>query len=123
MEEMEHTDLGISGADAPEMFSSHPVAVTFLECGSPRDIDAFEGESLMPALKRAGLPLLAVCGGQGACGTCKVAFPPEWADRLPAPGKRGVRVLPPLKGAEGERLSCRILLSPALDGLEVDACE
>jgi CDP-4-dehydro-6-deoxyglucose reductase len=112
-----------SGEFSPDAASAKPVSVTLWEAGQPRAVQAFEGESLMLALKRAGLPLLAVCGGQGACGTCKVAFPPEWADRLSSPSNRELRLLTHLKAMEGERLSCRIALSAALEGLEVDACE
>ncbi len=82
-----------------------------------------KGESLMVALKRAGLGLLAACGGNGACGTCKVAFPPSWAGRLIEAQKCELRLLTHLKAGEGERLSCRITLTAELDGLEVDACE
>jgi CDP-4-dehydro-6-deoxyglucose reductase len=112
-----------SGEVSPDAASAKPVLVTLWEAGQPRTVEAHEGESLMLALKRAGLQLLAVCGGQGACGTCKVAFPPEWADRLSPPEKRELRLLTHLKALEGERLSCRITLSAALEGLEVDACE
>jgi ferredoxin len=99
------------------------IAVTLWEAGQCREVEAYEGESLMIALKRAGLGLLAVCGGKGACGTCKVALPAEWAARLAAAEKRELRLLTHLKAGEGERLSCRIMLTAGLDGLEVDACE
>jgi ferredoxin len=100
-----------------------PIAVTLWEAGQPRAVEAFEGEALMVALKRAGLGLLAVCGGKGACGTCKVAFPHEWALLLPAPEMRELRLLAHLEACDGERLSCRITLTSALNGLEVDACD
>jgi len=100
-----------------------PVTVTLYECGIDRLVEAYEGESLMVALKRAGLPLLAVCGGKGACGTCKVAFPPHWVSKLTEPEKRELRLLTHIKAGAGERLSCRIELAATLDGLEVDACE
>ena len=109
-----------SGAIAPD--AAPRVAVTLWEGGVSRRVEAYEGEALMIALKRAGLPLLAVCGGKGACGTCKVAFPPQWCVRLTPPEKRELRLLTHLKAREGERLSCRILLSLELDGLEVQAC-
>jgi ferredoxin len=99
------------------------VAVTLWGAGQVRAIEAYESESLMIALKRAGLGLLAVCGGKGACGTCKVAFPPEWASRLSAPEKRELRLLTHIKAGDGERLSCRISLTAELNGLEVDACD
>ena len=99
------------------------VAVMLWEAGQPRAVEAHEGESLMVVLKRAGLGLLAVCGGKGACGTCRVAFPPQWAGRLAEPEKRELRLLTHLRAGPDERLSCRILLTAALNGLEVDACE
>jgi len=124
MEDVNAMDQNVSGALSPETFPpGPPVAVTLFECGTPRDVVAHEGESLMIALKRAGLSLLAVCGGKGACGTCKVAFPPEWITKLSKAEKREMRLLEHIQAREGERLSCRILLTPALNGLEVDACE
>jgi 2Fe-2S ferredoxin len=116
-----YSSVHASGAATPD--APCRVAVTLWDGGLPRAIEAFEGEALMPALKRAGLPLLAVCGGKGACGTCRVAFPPAWGARLAPPEKRELRLLAHLKAREGERLSCRITLSGALDGLEVEACE
>jgi ferredoxin len=113
-----------SGGALPDVLpEAAPLAVTLWEAGQPRAVEAFTGESLMLALKRAGLPLLAVCGGKGACGTCRVAFTADWAARLPAPGKRELRLLAHLKAGADERLSCQIPLTAELNGLEVDACE
>jgi ferredoxin len=126
LEQVDHLVAEASGNNSPDALSSGPaprVAVTLWEAGQCRDIEAYEGESLMIALKRGGLGILAVCGGKGACGTCKVAFPPEWAWRLIEAEKRELRLLAHLKADEGERLSCRITLSKELNGLEVDACE
>ena len=67
----------------------------------PARVEAYEGESLMVALKRAGLPLLAVCGGKGACGTCKVAFAPQWVGAAGRPDKRELRLLDPSQGRHG----------------------
>jgi 2Fe-2S ferredoxin len=111
-----------SGGAPPDVLPER-VAVTLWDAGQPRAVEAFTGESLMLALKRAGLPLLAVCGGKGACGTCRVAFTADWAARLPAPGKRELRLLAHLKAGADERLSCQIPLTPELNGLEVDACD
>jgi ferredoxin len=124
MEETDHTAHDISGVSAPEIVGlPSPVAVTLFEKGRARAVAAFEDESLMVALRRAGLPLLAVCGGKGTCGTCKVAFAPAWAAKLPEAEKRELRLLAHIKAGEGERLSCRIRLVAALDGLEVGACD
>jgi 2Fe-2S ferredoxin len=91
--------------------------------GPGRAIEAHEGESLMVALKRAGLGILAVCGGKGACGTCRVVFAPEWSGIWQNRTSANLRLLTHLKARPDERLSCRILLTAALSGLEVDACE
>lgn len=124
MEDVDHIVQETSGGSSPEAVpQGAPVSVTLFECGAERDIEAYEGESLMQALNRAGLGLLAVCGGKGACGTCKVAFSPEWTSRLVEPEKRELRLLTHMKAHDGERLSCRILLTAELNGLEVDACD
>jgi ferredoxin len=117
------TVLDLSSVPVSGELSPDAVAVTLWEGGLPRAIEAHDGEPLMFALKRAGLGLLAVCGGKGACGTCRVAFPEEWAARLAPPEKRELRLLTHLKAAANERLSCRIPLGPALQGLHVYACE
>ena len=112
-----------SGCSAPDAsLGGAPLAVALLEAGKRRGVEAYPGETLLLALKRAGLPLLAVCGGKGACGTCKVSFAPDWAMRLATPQKREKRLLDFLEAQEGERLSCQISLTAALDGLEVHAC-
>lgn len=124
MTEVETITQQASGVSSPDAVPLGPrVAVTLWEAGQARAIEAHEGESLMVALKRAGLGLLAVCGGKGACGTCRVVFAPEWSGHLAEPDKRELRLLTHLKARPDERLSCRILLSAALSGLEVDACE
>lgn len=110
-----------SGEFSPD--AALPVAVTLWEAGQVRPIEAYQGEALMIALKRGGLGLLAVCGGKGACGTCRVGFAPEWSARLRPPEKRELRLLTHLKAGSDERLSCQIILTAELDGLEVDACE
>lgn len=113
-----------SGEPSPDADPSGPlVAVTLWEAGQCRAVEAHEGESLMVALKRAELGLLAVCGGKGACGTCRVVVAPEWSGKLAEPNKRELRLLTHLKAGPDERLSCQILLSAALNGLEIDACE
>lgn len=113
-----------SGEPSPDAVpSGSRIAVTLWEAGQCRAVEAYEGESLMVALKRAELGILAVCGGKGACGTCRVVVAPEWSAKVTEPDKRELRLLTHLKAGERERLSCQILLSAALNGLEVDACE
>jgi ferredoxin len=83
-------------------------------------IRARNGETLLAALTKAGLPVMSVCGGRAACGSCKVGLDPAWSDRLPPPGKAEGRLLRHLPDVRpGDRLACQITLTPLLDGLEV----
>jgi ferredoxin, 2Fe-2S len=100
--------------------TSHcPTRVRVWDATRSCEIEAYEGESLMIALKRAGAGILAVCGGKGACGTCIVALTPTWASRVAPAGSRELRLLRHLSVNPDERLSCQIPLTSALDGLEV----
>jgi ferredoxin len=80
------------------------------------------GEALLFALKRIGAPLAAICGGKGACGTCRVNVGPDWRERTGEPGKREARLLHYLGAGEGDRLSCQIPLTADFDGLELHTC-
>ena len=86
-----------------------------------RTVAAQTGETLLVALKRAGLPLLAVCGGCASCGTCKIAIAENSRTRLTPPAKVERNLLACLPDyREGERLACQIVLSTALDGIEIE---
>ncbi len=83
-------------------------------------IQARIGETLLAALKRAGFPLLAVCGGQASCATCKVEIADAWAARLSAPSKVERNLLACLPESKAsDRLACQIILTAELDGLEL----
>lgn len=83
-------------------------------------IKARDGETLLVALTQAGLPVMSVCGGRAACGSCKVGLDPAWSDRLPPSGKAEARLLRHLPDVQaGDRLACQITLTTRLDGLEV----
>ena len=88
--------------------------------GARSPIKARDGETLLAALTKAGLPVMSVCGGRAACGSCKVGLDPVWSDRLPPPGKAEGRLLRHLPDVHaGDRLACQIILTPLLDGLEI----
>ena len=92
------------------------------ETGGPREIRGVEGEALVFALKRANVALLAVCGGKGACGTCRIHIAPAWRSLLSKPAKREARLLQHTGADEGDRLACQIRLSAGLGGLELQTC-
>lgn len=88
----------------------------------PCTIEGVAGETLLFALKRAGIPLQAICGGHAACGTCRVHVVPTWRSRTGQPARREARLLKYLGAGEGDRLSCQIPLTAGLDGLELRTC-
>jgi CDP-4-dehydro-6-deoxyglucose reductase len=110
----------IGGGLAPA--TGAPIDVILNGPDGPKAIAAIEGEPLLFPLKRAGLELPAVCGGNGACGTCRVHVAPAWRPRIAAPTRREARLLQFLGSSDGDRLSCRIPLTAALSGLEICAC-
>jgi ferredoxin len=92
------------------------------QAGGVRVIEGMQGEALLFALKRAGVSLPAICGGKGACGTCRIHVSPAWRPRLAEPAKREARLLQHTGAREGDRLSCRILLEADLSGLGLQTC-
>jgi ferredoxin len=78
------------------------------------------GANLLEVAQAAGMPLEGTCEGQMACSTCHVILPPEWFDRLPEAVEDEEDMLDLATGAcRTSRLSCQIVLSDELDGIEV----
>jgi ferredoxin, 2Fe-2S len=92
--------------------------------GAVHVLEAPEGWRVMEVIRDWGLPIKAECGGACACATCHVRVGAEWVDRLPPPRTEELEML---DGAfhvdERSRLSCQIITSEALDGLEVELAE
>jgi ferredoxin, 2Fe-2S len=90
--------------------------------GRCHTVTAREGSSLMRAAVDAGVDGIAAdCGGCLSCATCHVVVDPAWISRLPPAGDDELAMLE-MTAAErqpGSRLSCQIVLVPALDGLVV----
>ena len=85
-----------------------------------RQVEGYDGESLYTALRRAGLPLLSVCGGRASCGACRIQVMPQWWARLPPALGTERQLLAVLPGRrEGDRLSCQVRLAAELDGLTI----
>ena len=78
------------------------------------------GAVLLDLAQAAGMPLEGTCEGQMACSTCHVIVAKEWFERLPTASEDEEDMLDLAAGvARTSRLSCQIVLSEALDGLEV----
>ena len=79
-----------------------------------------EGARLLEVGQAAGLPLEGTCEGQMACSTCHVVVAREWFGKLPAASADEEDMLDLAAGVcPTSRLSCQIVLTAALDGIEV----
>ena len=90
--------------------------------GRTQTVRAKPGVSLMRAATDAGVEGIAAdCGGSLSCATCHVYVAADWVAALPAPDRDEASMLE-MTAAErrpGSRLSCQIVLTPVLDGLQV----
>lgn len=83
-------------------------------------LDGISGWRLMEVIRDYGLPIKAECGGACACATCHVYVAPEWMDKLVPPNSEETMMMDDAMAVEeNSRLSCQIILSPELEGLEV----
>ncbi|WP_423142724.1 2Fe-2S iron-sulfur cluster-binding protein [Parablastomonas sp. CN1-191] len=97
------------------------VTVTFITADGRRvAAQADEGARLLEVAQAAGMPLEGTCEGQMACSTCHVILPPDWFARVPRASDDEDDMLDLAAGVtRTSRLSCQIVLTGALDGLEV----
>ena len=90
------------------------------QLGKRHSLDAVEGWRVMEIIREHGLDIKAECGGACACATCHVHVERHWTARLHAPIDEEIEML---DGAfdvrDNSRLSCQILMSEALSGLEL----
>jgi ferredoxin, 2Fe-2S len=88
--------------------------------GERHTLEALEGWRIMEIIRDWGLPMEGACGGACECGTCHVFVTESWLGKLfPArEDEEGQLDMVPMTRANS-RLSCQILFSEELDGLEV----
>ncbi len=78
------------------------------------------GQRLLELAQAAGMPLEGTCEGQMACSTCHVIVAAEWHGKLPPASEDEEDMLDLAANvSRTSRLSCQIMLTEALDGLEV----
>ncbi|MEN3930073.1 2Fe-2S iron-sulfur cluster-binding protein [Microvirga sp. W0021] len=88
--------------------------------GQRHTLECIEGWRIMEIIRDWGLPVEGTCGGSCECGTCHVYINEEWLPKLyPALEEEELQLdmLPLVMG--NSRLSCQILWTPDLDGLEL----
>jgi 2Fe-2S ferredoxin len=90
--------------------------------GDRSEIEAATGVSVMEALRESGIDeLLALCGGCCSCATCHVRIDPASSDKLPPMSDDENDLLDSSDHRTPQsRLSCQIVITEALDGLEVE---
>jgi len=85
-------------------------------------LQAQPGQSLMQAAVDANLPgIQADCGGLLTCATCHVVVQGDWQSKLPpvSSDEDGMLAFTAQTREPGSRLSCQIMLTSELDGLQV----
>jgi ferredoxin-2, mitochondrial len=97
------------------------VRITFITPNGERvTAEGKAGERLLELGQAAGLPLEGTCEGQMACSTCHVVIAREWFGKLPRASEDEEDMLDLAAGVRPtSRLSCQIVLSEELDGIEV----
>lgn len=88
--------------------------------GSVREAAGATGARLLDVARADGQPLEGTCDGAVACATCHVIVDPTDFARLPPaqPEEEDMLDFAP-DASRTSRLSCQIMLNPALDGLTV----
>lgn len=96
------------------------VKITFVEHdGAETVVDAEIGQSLMKAATYGNVPgISADCGGNCACGTCRIYVPDEWREQFPQKKSSEEDMIEYWgDSTDGVRLSCQVKVSEAMDGL------
>ena len=89
--------------------------------GKSHTIDVPNGLSVMEGAIQNNVPGIdADCGGSMACATCHVYVKEEWFDKLPKKedGEEDMIDMA-YEPKKNSRLSCQLVVSDELDGLEV----
>lgn len=90
--------------------------------GSAHRLEAMEGWRVMEVIRDWGLPIKAECGGACACATCHVWVAESWVGKLVPPSDEETEMLDGAFSVDEQRsrLSCQLIMTPELDGLEVE---
>ena len=88
--------------------------------GSPREVDAPLGLSVLEIAHRHDVDVEGACEGSLACSTCHVIVDPAWFARLAKPTEDEEDMLDLAFGLEKtSRLGCQIVMTRELDGVVV----
>ena len=89
--------------------------------GNSKSINVDNGLSVMEGAIQNEIPGIdADCGGAMACATCHVYVKEEWFNKIPKAEDAEVDMIDmAFEPKKNSRLSCQIIVSDELDGLEV----
>lgn len=117
MQQRVQANLGASAWSVPSAVN----LIVRLADGGRFELTVPTGSRAIDAIRAFGLPLKAECDGRCVCSTCHVRVAGAWASRLEAPNTAENAKLFEVKGAgPSSRLICQLILSPDLDGLDIE---
>ena len=90
--------------------------------GNSKTIEVDNGLTVMEGAVQNNIPGIdADCGGGMACATCHVYVKEEWLDKLPTKEDGEEDMLDmAFEPKKNSRLSCQLIVSDELEGLEVN---
>ena len=93
--------------------------------GNSKTIEVENGLSVMEGAIQNDVPGIdADCGGSMACATCHVYVEEKWLDKLPKAEDGEIDMIDmAYEPKKNSRLSCQIIVSEELDGLQVTTPE
>ena len=96
--------------------------ITFIEnSGESKTVEVENGLSVMEGAIQNNIPGIdADCGGSMACATCHVYVKEKWFDKIPKKEDAEEDMIDmAFEPKKNSRLSCQIIVTDELDGLEV----
>ena len=89
--------------------------------GGKKTIEIENGLSVMEGAIQNDIPGIdADCGGSMACATCHIYVDEKWFDKIPKAEDAEIDMIDmAFEPKKNSRLSCQIIVSDELDGLEV----
>ena len=100
--------------------------ITYIDSnGNSKTIEIEKGLSVMEGAIQNNIPGIdADCGGSMACATCHVYVEEKWLDKLPKAEEGEIDMIDmAFEPKKNSRLSCQLIVTDEMDGLEVTTPE
>ena len=93
--------------------------------GNSKTLEIEKGLSVMEGAIQNNVPGIdADCGGSMACATCHVYVEEKWLNKLPKPDEGEIDMIDmAFEPKKNSRLSCQLIVTEEMDGLEVTTPE